>query len=152
MRNHFIRISLLLIIVPLALSCEIDTKLRVTGGNPPDFEMTGNGNLTSIRVRGHKTQRNAFGEDALLYWVIESGGWGRDVGRIGSVTYGKVPDGYGQKYPESGAAPILDEGEHYYVRVTTSNANGDDGYFMIIGGKTVFAKYESELPEESKTR
>ena len=72
------------------------------------------------------------------------------VDDIGSVTYGKVPEGYMQKYPESGEAPKLNEGEHYYVHVVTSNANGADGYFMILNGKALFAKYESQLPKEVK--
>src|SRR5689334_11947067 len=100
MLNQFLRISFLFIIAALALSCEIDTKLKVTGGNPPVFEMTGNGLLTSIRVRGHKRQREALGENASIYWEIDSTGEGRTVGRLGEISYGKVPDGYEQKYPE----------------------------------------------------
>ena len=72
MLNRFLKLNLLLIISSLALSCEIDTKLKVTGGNPPVFEMTGNGDLTSIRVVGHKTQREAAGEAASVYWEIDS--------------------------------------------------------------------------------
>jgi hypothetical protein len=132
----------------IAVACERDTKLKVTGGNPPVFEMTGSGRLTSIRVRGHKPQRNVFGEAVFLYWVIESNGNAQFVRSLRSVTYGKVPDGYRQKYPESGEAPVLEEGEHYYVRVVTSSANGDDRYFMILNGKVLFAKSPLELPAE----
>ena len=71
------------------------------------------------------------------------------MGGIGSVTYGKVPQGYQQIYPENGAAPTIIEGQHYYVRIVTNNANGADGYFMVQNGKALFNKIESELPAET---
>ena len=37
--------------------------------------------------------------------------------------------------------------EHYYISVVTSEANGDDGYFMIKKGQVIFKKSESELRE-----
>jgi hypothetical protein len=150
MWNKLITISLLIPVAATALSCEIDTKLSMKGGNPPTFVMTGNGILTSIRVRGHNRQRDAQGEDQYLYWVInlEDYDGSQVVGRLGSVIYGKMPKGYIQKYPEKGEAPALSEGEHYYVHVITSEANGADGYFMILNGKVQFATYESELPDK----
>jgi len=141
-------VLVLLGIVAFLLGCEIYTKLNVTGGNSPVFLMTGNGRLSSIRVRGHNTQRNISGEDALVYWEIDNNGAGRSVGDLGSVTYGKVPDGYVQKYPETGGAPKLDEGQYYYVRVTTANANGDEGYFIILDGQVYYSRIASELPAE----
>jgi hypothetical protein len=138
----------ILLVVPLIVCCEIDTKLKVTGGNPPVFQMSGNARLSSIRVRGHNTQRNVLGEDALIYWEIDNNRGDRTLGDLGSVIYGKIPDGYVQKYPETGAAPQLDEGQHYYVRVTTANANGDEGYFIILDGKVYYSRIASELPAE----
>jgi hypothetical protein len=46
-----------------SISCEIDTMLRISGGNPPTFIISGNGVLTSIRYDGIR-QREAQGEDA----------------------------------------------------------------------------------------
>jgi hypothetical protein len=110
--------------------------------------MSGNGRLSSIRVRGPNKQRNVDGEDAWIYWEIGHDGAGRTVGELGSVTYGTIPAGYVQKYPETGAAPKLDEGRHYYIRVTTANANGDEGYFVILDGKVYYSRIASELPTE----
>lgn len=140
----------LLLIIGISLACERDTKLKVEDGNPPKFAMTGNGTLTAIRVRGPHKQREAKGEALYLYWVIEIDGREdpADVETLSPVIYGKVPDGYKQVYPERGDAPPLVEGEHYYVRVVTSNANGDDGYFMLRNGKVIFAKYEYQLEEK----
>ncbi len=147
MRRRPLTLSLLAF-VAFIVCCEIDTKVNVTGGNPPVFQMTGNGRLSSIRVRGHNAQRNVFGEDALIYWEIDQNGSGRAVGELGSVTYGTIPEGYAQKYPETGVAPKLDEGQYYYLRVTTANANGSDGYFIILDGKVYYSRIESELPAE----
>jgi hypothetical protein len=151
MSARIFSLSLLILVAVFSLSCEIDTKLKIGGGNPPVFLMSGNGILTSIRVRGHKRQREVQGEDQYLHWVIEVKETGGDyVGNLGSVTYGKIPEGYEQIYPEKGEAPPIIEGQHYYVRIVTSNANGADGYFMVLNGKALFDPIESELPEETK--
>ena len=138
----------LLAVVALFLGCEIDTRLNLTGDNPPVFQMSGNGGLSSIRVRGPNKQRNVDGEDAWIYWEIHNNGPRLTVGELGSVTYGKIPAGYAQKYPETGTAPNLDEGERYYIRVTTVNANGDEGYFTILNGRPYYSRIESELPKK----
>lgn len=96
-----LRVIYPILFVVFSLSCEIDTKLKISGGNPPVFHMSGNGILTSIRVAGHETQRKAQGEDQNLYWVIEAKAGGADhLWKLSSVTYGKVPEGYKQIYPE----------------------------------------------------
>jgi hypothetical protein len=71
MRKTFLLVGLLFTLAALLLACEIDTKLTVRGGNPPRFFMTGNGVLTSIRVRGPHRQRDIDGGARWLYWVIE---------------------------------------------------------------------------------
>lgn len=147
----FVSAAILFVVCSIGLSCERDTKLKVEGGNPPKFVMTGNGVLTSIRVRGPQRQRNVTGEAASLYWLIETRGdpgTNDRVSAISPVTYGVVPQGFEQVYPERGAATPLIEDEHYYIRVVVSEANGDDGYFTIHNGTVSFAKYESELPNK----
>ena len=143
--------TFLIVLCGIAISCERDTQLRVEGGNPPKFVMRGNGVLTAIRVRGPKRQRDIQGEAASLYWLIETRGDPQTndrVNSIGSITYGVVPQGFQQVYPESGKAPPLIEGEHYYIRAVVSEANGDDGYFSIHNGIVSFGKYESDLPKK----
>lgn len=116
-------------------SCERHTQLTIEGGIPPKFVMTGNGILTSVRVRGSEKQREAEGEAKFLYWVIEIKAGRRRVAELSPLTYGVVPDGFEQIYPERGEAPRLVEGEKYYVRVVTSGANGDSKDFIIRNGK-----------------
>jgi hypothetical protein len=148
MRNKLTILGLFLAASGVALSCEIDTKLSIKGGNPPTFVVTGNGSLRAVRVRGPKAQRKAEGESAFIYWYFRAKGDGaKSVDEVGSVTYGHVPDGYVQVYPLEGYAPQLAEGVVYYVRFDTANANGADGVFVIRNGKAKFAERESELDE-----
>jgi len=120
-------------------SCEIPTKLVVRGGNPPSFQLSGNGLLTSFRVRGPRKQRDAEGEDASMYWMIKrsDGQSGDTVSRIGTIVYGELPRGYRNIYPETGQVPQLEEGERYYVEVITADAEWASAYFTIEGGKAV---------------
>jgi hypothetical protein len=140
MNLHLIRwrkgCFIITIVLPLLLglfvssACERDTKLTIEGGNPPRFMMKGSGSLRSLRVRGPNKQRYVDGEDAWIYWRITSeGGTARSVEDIGAITYGSVPIGYNQVYPKNRAAPSLVEGEHYYIRVDTANANGAEKFF-----------------------
>ena len=133
----------LLLLVSSGASCERDTKLTIAGGNPPKFLMTGSGILTSVRVRGPQKQRETQGEDKFMYWVIEikDGNNPRSVEKLSPLTYGKVPEGFEQIYPEGGEAPPLVEAERYYVRVVTSEANGDGKYFIIRDGKVEVSDY-----------
>ena len=128
-------ITLSLVLAFIALSCEKATQLTVRGGNPI-FVMTGSGGLGTMRIRGPEKQREAIGEAAFLYWVIENKeGQMQNVQKIGPITYGKVPEGYIQVYPEHGTAPQLIEGERYNVLVGTANADGANKDFVIRNGK-----------------
>jgi hypothetical protein len=137
MRHRLTVISLLAVIALAA--CEIPTKLAIGGGNPPTFRLSGNGTLTSLRVRGPHKQREAEGEDASMYWVIKrsEGQSGDTVGRIGTIVYGVPPPGYRNLYPETGQVPALQEGERYYVQVITLDAEGASAYFTIKNGRAI---------------
>lgn len=145
MNYHQFRYSvavILMLAVSVALGCERATKLVIKGRNPPVFVMSGSGSLGIIRVRGPENQREAEGEDAFLYWVIVNReDEDQNVERLGPVTYGKVPQGYKQVYPERGEAPQLVEGERYNIRIATNNANGVDKFFVIRNGKVEVADY-----------
>lgn len=150
MWNKLSQVALLLSLVVAALSCEIDTKLAVKGV-PPQFHMSGSGELGRLVVRGRETQRDIEGPDASAYWYIrpqKGGGGRRNVGELSPVTYGVVPEGYEQLYPENGQAPPkLAEGQRFYVQVDTVNANGASLWFIIRKGKVEFSEYEHSLKE-----
>jgi hypothetical protein len=141
-RSRYSFAVILLLAASVALGCERDTKLVINGSNPPIFVMSGSGSLGTIRVRGPEKQRDAEGEDAFLYWVIVNReDEEQNVERLGPVTYGKVPQGYKQVYPEQGEAPRLVEGERYNIRIATANANGVDKFFVIRSGKVEVSDY-----------
>jgi hypothetical protein len=124
------------------LSGERHTRLTVRGTNPPQFQLSGSGDLGSLRVMGPKTQRQIEGWDASAYWMIVpvnrflNGGGIED---LSPITYGKIPRGYVQKYPEHGEAPALVEGERYHVLAVTVNANHGAKDFFIQNGSAVEA-------------
>ena len=137
-------IVLLIILSLITRVCsERDTKLTIQGNNPPSFAMSGSGTLEFLQVIGPRPQRDVKGPTEGVYWQIN----GKDsshlvnVERLSPITYGKVPSGYMQVYPEQGEAPPLVEGERYYVWVWTNNANGAAKYFVIRDGKAL------EVPE-----
>lgn len=139
---RYVLATLLLLMAGVVLACERDTKLVISGNNPPIFVLSGSGSLGTIRVRGPEKQREADGEDAFLYWVIiNKEDEEQAVERLGPITYGKVPAGYKQIYPEQGEAPPLVEGERYNVRIATFNANGVDKFFIIRNGKVEISEY-----------
>ena len=78
-----------------------------------------------------------------MYWRIEA----KDASRLlradqlSPITYGKIPPGYVQVYPEHGDAPPLMEVERYNVWAYTRSANGSEQYFTIRDGKAI------EVPE-----
>ena len=132
-------LSVLLVVTGLFFGCERDTKLSFKGSNPPKFLMTGSGTLSFIRVGGPNRQREAEGEEAYLYWMIKSRkDEDRPIEQLSPLTYGEIPDGYDQRYPEHGYPPPLIEGERYLVQISTLDANGVIGYLTIQNGKATF--------------
>ena len=124
----------LLLMFTTILGCERATTLTIEGVSPPKFVMSGNGILRAIRLVGPTKQREAQGEEASVYWLIESKE-SRYVDSVGTVTYGQVPEGFVQKYPESGDPPPLVEGARYNVRIMTDNAAWAYQVFQIKDGK-----------------
>src|SRR5689334_1371182 len=114
-----LRITLFLLFILFSIACEVPTKLTFKGGNPPQFKMTGSGSLALFRIEGSKKQRDVPDAGArYLYWEIlpkSEYEYGRAINDVGTITYGEVPEGYIQKYPEQGEPPALIEGERYTV-------------------------------------
>jgi hypothetical protein len=119
------------------MACERATTISFEDGNPPKFVLSGSGSLGLLRVGGPDKQRDAFGETAFLYWVIEpiTKDSDRSVESIGPITYSQVPSGYKQVYPENGEAPPLIEGKRYSIKISTINAPGIIKDFTIRDGK-----------------
>jgi hypothetical protein len=137
-------IGIILLFSVATAACERDTTLRIDGNNPPNFKMSGSGRLGFLRIHGPKV-REGEGETAFIVWEIQpKAGFlaGERVETLRSITYGKVPSGYAQVYPETGEAPPLLEGVKYEAWAETTGANGARKYFTIRNGKAI------ELPDE----
>lgn len=121
---------------------ERDTRLTIRGGDHPEFAMSGSGSMDFLVIIGPKV-REAPGQAAHIQWqIVPDRHTGmRRVGSLTPITYGEVPAGYVQIYPEAGDVPPLIEEYKYTVQVVTQNANGAIKYFTIRDGKAV------ELPE-----
>jgi hypothetical protein len=142
MTNRPLLSLVLLCATLLADNClaERDTEISVEGGTLPRFIMKGSGKLVSLRVGGPRKQREGVADEPYIYWKIEikENGSARHVEGLGSITYGAVPEGYIQAYPNPGMSPLpLVESERYSVRAITMNANGGITYFEIHNGEVV---------------
>jgi len=127
LRSFRVFILSALLLTLLTIACiERDTKLTIKGKNPPSFVMSGSGTLGSLRVLGPSRQREVYGEDASVYWMIkpEPEADPKAVETLSPITYGRVPPGYVQVYPEQGEAPPLVERETYFIDISTNGANG----------------------------
>jgi hypothetical protein len=139
LRLHRITLAtaLAVMMAVISMACERATTISFEGGNPPKFVLTGSGSLGLLRVIGPDKQRDVFGENAFLYWAIKptTKDSDRSVEKMGPVTYGQVPSGYKQVYPEEGNAPPLVEGRIYSVKIDAYNAPGVIKDFTIRDGK-----------------
>lgn len=141
MKNRLSVFGYLLITVSVAVfsSCEVDTTVTIKGDNPPTFVMSGSGSLALLRIQGQKV-RDTPAIFASVVWEIRSKDGrinGTRLESLGSIIYGRVPEGYVQVYPEHGDAPPLIEGQKYHAFFDTVNANGARVHFTIRDGKVV---------------
>ena len=128
------------LLVLCVFGCERPTKVRLAGANPPVFLLSGSGKLGTLRIYGPK-QRDVGSDKNFAIWEIKPiEGYinGEPVESLREITYGIVPKGYKQIYPEGGLpAPGLVAGERYQYWFQTINAPHARGYFEIVDGKPV---------------
>ena len=126
--------SLLLVVVCfVTLGCEVGTSVRLGAG--PSFHFDGSGRLVSFRIYGPRSGRKiATPVDAQsLMWSIErapDAPSGVLVSGI-EIEYGKVPRGYLQKFPNTGAALPLAIGQVYVFDAVTTGAPGANGFVYM---------------------
>jgi hypothetical protein len=136
----------IMLLASLASNCEPDTKVVIEGYNSPMFKISGHGSLDSIRVSGPDLKGKA--PDGSLpymdvYWEIAPKSE-MDVGQVekqGAITYGKIPDGFVQRYPESGEALPLFEGGNFNIHLLIKDAGGVNMFFTLHDGKIMAEGY-----------
>jgi len=116
------------------------TKVRIEGGNPPVFVLSGSGILAHLVVYDAQAA-DEENNTSFPIWEIEPvTGYanGRRVEEIGSVQYGRLPEGYRQVCPENGGSPPpLIKGTTYEYWFDTSAAPHARRYFIIRGDRAV---------------
>jgi hypothetical protein len=119
--------------------CERRTRVRLEGGNPPTFVLSGSGVLGGFVIYRPEAERvGSLDDKNNIAWEIEAKQMpGELVERLGSITYGAVPNGYRQVIPGSGEPPLLKPAKRYRYWVVTGNAPGVIGHFEVRDGVAV---------------
>lgn len=130
-----------LLLVWSTTGCERATQVNIKGGTNPVFDLSGSGEVECFTVFGpdFMTKAEKPGDENFAVWRIgPSGGFhGTWISKLGSITYGVVPEGYAQIIPKEGTPVPLMEGQKYFYIVVTTNAPGASGYFEIRNSKAV---------------
>ena len=142
------RIRILIIIGFVLVECfltgcgEWPTSVRIEGGTAPAFSLSGGGDVAIFTVYSpdYMTKAKCPGDEDFALWKIKpSGGYlhGTYIPKLGSITYGVVPEDYVQIRPKDGTPPPLKEGQKYFYFVETTNAAGAGGYLEIKNSRAV---------------
>lgn len=131
-----IAIALIFFLLLLISGCEISTTVSVNSKNPPSFNIHGSGGIYFLRVVDITTCKKSLDECPKLWEVkpVKSG----YIKDLPVITYGKVPEGFQQIFPENNTPlPVLIEGKIYSVWTPTYGANGGGKNFIIKDGKSI---------------
>src|SRR5580765_7288785 len=129
---RIIKSVLTLLFGVFAISCaRPEPMVLIKEGNPQQFLISAKGILDVFSVSGpvHRCEAES-NEHGLLpmerYWEIAplSDFDVSEFKKIGPVVYGKVPEGFRQVTPASGAPPPICKGYPYSVQVAIRNGGG----------------------------
>lgn len=127
-----------------ACTVEIDTNIRlIDNKNPPIFKLSGTGCCPKIFMGGPYAKPGGNDKLARL-WEIEaiSEEAFDPVWRLSPITYGILPNGFSQRYPEQGQPMLLEEGKYYTMFVHVFGANPGSMVFKIQNNVAVEVKRE----------
>ena len=130
-----IRLLLMSTIIGGMNGCEQDLRIEIDGRNPPTFKLTGSGKLVFLQISEVPPDRKTASGNLKL-WEIRPDISER-ISNLPKITYGKVPEGFIQVFPEKGMPPPLIEGKMYAIGGPAYNANGGSIWFVIRDGKSV---------------
>lgn len=141
-RTTNLRSTFALVLMACSFSgCEWPTRVNLKGGAAPVFDLSGSGEVECFTVFGpdFMTKAEKPSDENFAVWKIEpSGGFhGTWISKLGSITYGVVPEGYAQTIPKEGTPVRLMEGQKYFYVVVTANAPGASGYFEIRNSRAI---------------
>jgi hypothetical protein len=120
----------------LSAACEPGIVVKVVGGNPPTFSISGRSNLVDFFVCCEGEQ-SAIGREAALWEIEPYSGQGKPGEDLRTITYGIVPQGYYQTRPQGGQpAPPLVAGRRYTYHAA-GHPTSAGAAFEIRYGKAV---------------
>lgn len=138
--NEFQVIAIWLIPLLILTSCklELDTKISlVDTHNPPSFKLSGTGSGPIFLMGGPYSRVDGVGPGTRLWELTATPEIaGQPVWRLPEITYGKVPSGFVQRFPE-GQAASLEEGKYYCIFVHVHGARAGRLCFTIREGKAL---------------
>lgn len=139
-----------LLLICLALgcthaACERNTVVSFADdGNPPTFNLDGNGTLNFFWVSEvdapqpiPEDVRLMNGKDRMIWEIWPTNVPSTSIYDLPEIVYGKIPNGFTQKVPVEGEPPPLIEGKIYEAGGPSSGANMEIFRFTIRNGKAV---------------
>jgi hypothetical protein len=122
---------------------EADTKVSVDGRIPPTFNLDGSGHqiffvISEISPENHvRVAKRNSEKDTPLWKIRPKEGTADRAWDWPPITYGKVPTGFEQEFPEQSDPPQLVEGKVYAAGGPANGAKGGEVWFTIRDGKSV---------------
>lgn len=127
-------------------ACEQNRRWDIKGGNPPQFVISGSGQLRSIIVYGPGEKRSTSDVEAngVKYWEIRP----KDRfelqldGGPSTISYGEVPAGFVQIHPEGGLPPRpLFEGGRFGFSLLVEGKDDVNALFTLHGNNVVVEEH-----------
>jgi len=138
------RACLAAILFSMVFGCrsERPTDVKLENGITPVFVLSGSGYLANLTISALPPEEKLLAPSSVTpVWKIEAERdymGGRRLEEIRSLTYGKLPAGYRQVYPESDRSPQpISPGTIYEFYFETTGAPHARGLFEVQGGKAV---------------
>ncbi|MGC2832494.1 MAG: hypothetical protein WB994_22865 [Candidatus Acidiferrum sp.] len=147
-----LRLYLTAFSVCLLFGCatERPTQLRLEGNAIPVFALSGSGQLSSFSVYTvppiPEKMDKPFSQQVPAWQIVAHPDYlrGRPVEEIQKLSYGSIPQGYKQSYPENGVpAPPIQAERFYFFDCNTTNAPQASGFFVVHDGRTISAKVKT---------
>lgn len=135
-----------LLVVSVSSTCDRSPRWEIKGGNPPQFVVSGFGQLRSLIVYGPAGNRltHEVEPNGLKYWEIRPAD-GHDLqmdGELSPISYGQVPAGFIQAYPQEGIPPQpLFEGGRFGFSLVVEGGDAVNALFTIHQNKVVVERH-----------
>jgi hypothetical protein len=136
----------LLLAARLLAGCHTErpTQIKVEGGETPVFVLSGSGKLASFSVYlvppSPEKMDKPFSEQVPVWQITAKPDFlhGRPIEKIQELTYGLIPAGYNESFPENGGLPRTIEPEKaYFFDCNTIDAPTAAGFFRVHDGKAI---------------